>query len=120
MIGRVQLSLAPGDSSLEISILNCPKICLRISYTFENLYSHTVLDEESKYFHLPQKSTDNIFNIGKKVYNPVHKLMEKRQIYPKVEFLMYMEMVNFTPQSWKAASKLKPHRGLGTRSPSSW
>ena len=28
---------------------------------------------------------------------------------------MYAEMVNFRPQSWKAASKLKPHRGLGTR-----
>ena len=32
----------------------------------------------------------------------------------KVAFLMYMEMVNFRPQSWKSASKLKPHRGLGT------
>ena len=32
-------------------------------------------------------------------HNPVHKLMEKRQIYRKVAFLMYTEMVNFTPQS---------------------
>ena len=32
-------------------------------------------------------------------YNPVHKLMEKRQIYRKVAFLMYTEMVNFIPQS---------------------
>ena len=45
--------------------------------------------------------------------------MEKRQIYRKVAFLMYTEMVNFRPQSRKAASKLKPHRGLGTRFPSS-
>ena len=42
------------------------------------------------------------------------------KFYPKVEFLMYTEMFNFRPQSWKAASKLKPHRGLGTRLPSSW
>ena len=27
---------------------------------------------------------------------------------------MYSERVNFRPQSWKEASKLKPHRGLGT------
>ena len=32
-------------------------------------------------------------------YNPVHKLMEKRQIYQKVAFLMYTEMVNFRPKS---------------------
>ena len=30
--------------------------------------------------------------------------------YRKVAFLMYTEMVNFNPQNWKAASKLK----LGT------
>ena len=34
----------------------------------------------------------------------------------KVAFLMYTEMANFRPQSWKVASKLKlklkPHRGL--------
>ena len=34
------------------------------------------------------------------------------KFYRKVAFLMYTEMVNFRPQSWKAASKLKPHRGL--------
>ena len=33
---------------------------------------------------------------------------------------MYTEMFNFRPQSWKAASKPKPHRGLGTRLPSWW
>ena len=38
---------------------------------------------------------------------------EKNDIfYRKVAFLMYTELVNFRPQSWKAASKLKPHRGL--------
>ena len=37
------------------------------------------------------------------------------QFYRKVAFLMYSERVNFRPQSWKEASKLKPHRGLGTR-----
>ena len=42
------------------------------------------------------------------------------KFYRKVAFLMYTEMVNFRPQSWKAASKLKPDRGLGTRLPSSW
>ena len=42
------------------------------------------------------------------------------KFYRKVAFLMYTEMVNFMPQSWKAASKQKPHRGLGTRMPSSW
>ena len=41
------------------------------------------------------------------------------KFYWKVAFLMYTEMVNFRPQSWKTASKLKPHRGLGTRLPSS-
>ena len=40
------------------------------------------------------------------------------KFYRKVAILMYTEMVNFRPQSWKAASKLKPHRGLGTRLPS--
>ena len=34
------------------------------------------------------------------------------QFYRKVAFLMYSERVNFRPQSWKEASKLKPHRGL--------
>ena len=37
--------------------------------------------------------------------------------YRKVALLMYTEMVNFRPQSLKAASKVKPHRGLGTRLP---
>ena len=37
------------------------------------------------------------------------------QFYRKVAFLMYPERVNFRPQRWKEASKLKPHRGLGTR-----
>ena len=32
-------------------------------------------------------------------YNPVHKLVEKRQIYQKVAFLMHTEMVNFRTQS---------------------
>ena len=40
------------------------------------------------------------------------------QFYGKVAFLMYSERVNFRPQSWKEASKLKPHRGLGSRLPS--
>ena len=40
------------------------------------------------------------------------------QFYRKVAFLMYSERINFRPQSWKEASKLKPHRGLGTRLPS--
>ena len=40
------------------------------------------------------------------------------QFYRKVAFLMYSERVNFRPQSWKEASKLKRHRGLGTRLPS--
>ena len=40
------------------------------------------------------------------------------QFYQKVAFLMYPEWVNFRPQRWKEASKLKPHRGLGTRLPS--
>ena len=40
------------------------------------------------------------------------------QFYRKVAILMYSEMVNFRPQSWKEASKLKPHRGLGTSLPS--
>ena len=38
------------------------------------------------------------------------------KFYRKVAVLMYTEMVNFRPENWKAASKLKPHRGLGTRS----
>ena len=51
----------------------------------------------------------------------IHKNNETNdKFYRKVAFLMYTEMVNLTPQSWKAASKLKPHQGLGTRSPSSW
>ena len=39
--------------------------------------------------------------------------------YRKVAFLMYTEMVNIMPQSWKGASKLKPHQGLGASLPSS-
>ena len=31
------------------------------------------------------------------------------KFYRKVAILMYTEMVNFRPQSWKAASKLKHH-----------
>ena len=41
------------------------------------------------------------------------------KFYRKVAFLMYTEMFNFRSQSGKAASKSKPHRGLGTRLPSS-
>ena len=41
------------------------------------------------------------------------------KFYRKVAFLMYTEMVNFRPQSLKAASKLKTDRGLSTRLPSS-
>ena len=49
------------------------------------------------------------------------KINEKKdKFYRKFAFPMYTEIVNFRPQSWKAASKLKPHRGLGTRLPSSW
>ena len=40
-------------------------------------------------------------------------------IYQKVAFLMYTEIVNFRSQSLETASKLKPHRGLGTKLPSS-
>ena len=40
------------------------------------------------------------------------------QFYRKVAFLMYFGKGQFRPQSWKEASKLKPHRGLGTRLPS--
>ena len=43
---------------------------------------------------------------------------KNNQFYRKVAFLMYSERVNFRPQSWKEASQLKPHRGLGTRLPS--
>ena len=39
------------------------------------------------------------------------------KLYRKVAFLMYTEIVNIRPQSWKAALKQKPHRGLGTRLP---
>ena len=39
------------------------------------------------------------------------------KFYRKLASLMYTKMVNFRPQSWKAASKLKPQRGLGTRLP---
>ena len=42
------------------------------------------------------------------------------QFYGKVAFVMYPERVNFRPQRRKEASKLKPHRGLGTRLPSTW
>ena len=37
------------------------------------------------------------------------------KFYRKVAFSMYTEIVNFRPQSLKAASKLKPDRGLGAR-----
>ena len=47
----------------------------------------------------------------------IHKNNDK--FYPKVAFLMYKEMVNFRPQTLKAASKQKPHQVLGTRLPSS-
>ena len=62
---------------------------------------------------------------GPRLYNKkiacIHKNNETNdKFYRKVAFLMYTEIVNFTPQSLKAASKQKPHRGLGTRSPSSW
>ena len=41
------------------------------------------------------------------------------KFYRKVAFLMYTEMFNFKPQSLKAASKPKPHQGMGTMLPSS-
>ena len=41
------------------------------------------------------------------------------KFYRKVASLTYTEMFNFRPQSLKAASKPKLHRGLGTRLPSS-
>ena len=41
------------------------------------------------------------------------------KFYRKVAILMNTEMFNFRPQSLKAASKPKLHRGLGTRLPSS-
>ena len=34
---------------------------------------------------------------------------KNHKFYRKVASLMYTEMVNFRPQSWKAASKLEPH-----------
>ena len=38
---------------------------LRVSYACENLYSYTILDEESEFtFTFPQKSTDNIFKMA--------------------------------------------------------
>ena len=53
-------------------------------------------------------------------YNPTQKnIGTNDKFYRKAAFLMYTEMVNFRPQSLKAASKLKPHRGLGTRLPPS-
>ena len=33
----------------------------------------------------------------------------RKLVYRKVAFLMYTEMVNFRPQSWKAASRNKNH-----------
>ena len=45
---------------------------------------------------------------------------KKDKFYRKVAFLMNTEMGNFWPQSWKAASKLKPHGGLCARLQSSW
>ena len=36
----------------------------------------------------------------------------------KVAFPMYTESVKFKSQNRETASKLKPHRGLGTRLPS--
>ena len=39
--------------------------CLSVSYTCENLYFYTILDEESEFtFTFPQKSTDNIFKMA--------------------------------------------------------
>ena len=40
------------------------------------------------------------------------------QICAKVAFPRYTESVKFMSQSRETASKLKPHRGLGTRLPS--
>ena len=40
------------------------------------------------------------------------------KFYRKVAFPRYTESVKFMSQSREAASKLKPHRGLGTRLPS--
>ena len=40
------------------------------------------------------------------------------KFYRKVTFPRYTESVKFMSQSRETASKLKPHRGLGTRLPS--
>ena len=40
------------------------------------------------------------------------------KFYRKVAFPRYTESVKFMSQSGETASKLKPHRGLGTRLPS--
>ena len=62
-----------------------------------------------------QSVTDSLISLSILFWccNPVHN--EKNdKFYRKVAFLMYTEMVNFRPLSLKAASKLKPHRGMGT------
>ena len=76
------------------------------------------------YYNITNLKNQNPYKLNlvfpKDLYTIMCKNNEKNdQFYRKVEFLMYTERVNFRPQSWKAASKLKPHRRLGTRLPSS-
>ena len=62
----------------------------------------------------------NISELPLPGYGVIHKNNETNyKFYRNVAFLMYTEMATFRPQILKAASKLKPHRGLGTRLPSS-
>ena len=48
------------------------------------------------------------------------KIMRLTTHFTESSISYVCRMVNFMPQSLKAASKQKPHRGLGTRLPSSW
>ena len=68
---------------------------------------------------IPQKNKSEL-NKKKNVATIIHKNNGTNdKLYRKVAFLVYTEIFNFRPQSLKAASKPKLHRGLGTRLPSS-
>ena len=81
---------------------------------------HRHFDHKSRKTVKNHEEMRNLQNISRASYGTIMCTNNEKndQFYWKVAFLMYSERVNFRPQNWKEASKLKPHRGLGTRFPS--
>ena len=67
------------------------------------------------------RSARSAIRVAERVIHPTIVVKNNEtndKFYRKVAFPRYTESVKFMSQSRETASKLKPHRGLGTRLPS--